>query len=202
VYGLGEGTIHAMQLAVDDAPGAPRIQALGLLQPLSGRYLDIITERVRAGVDGDVAGGAKTRQQADDVLTQWNAAVTAVRTTGTVPAKLPEGLGAVLNPSNVKAVIEADAIDPLALAARIPGGTPVLLTCSDVDTQASCGSEGGLTAALAHTALTVVALKGVSHVLRDDPTDNVANYAKPGPLSPQLTAALRTFVGSLATTGH
>ena len=43
------------------------------------------------------------------------------------PRKLPEGLGAILNPGNVKAVVEADAIDPLALAARVPAGTPVLL---------------------------------------------------------------------------
>ena len=49
--------------------------------------------------------------------------------------------------------------------------------------------------ALSRTALTVVELKGVNHVLRDDPTDNVANYAKAGPLSPQLTAALDGFVG-------
>ena len=52
-----------------------------------------------------------------------------------------------------------------------------------------------LIAALAHTALTVVPLKGVSHVLRDDPTDNVANYANKAPLSPQLTSALDGFVG-------
>ena len=42
--------------------------------------------------------------------------------------------------------------------------------------------------ALGHTALTVVELKGVNHVLRDDPTDSIANYAKPDPLSPQLVA--------------
>ena len=32
--------------------------------------------------------------------------------------------------------------------------------------------------ALKHTALTVVWLKGVNHVLRDDPTDSIANLAK------------------------
>ena len=42
--------------------------------------------------------------------------------------------------------------------------------------------------------LQYVAFKGVNHVLRDDPTDNVANLIKPGPLSPQLTAALDQFV--------
>jgi hypothetical protein len=48
--------------------------------------------------------------------------------------------------------------------------------------------------ALAHTALQLVKLTGVNHVLRDDPSDNVANYASKDPLSPQLTAALDQFV--------
>ena len=49
VYALGEGTIHAMSLAADTTPGAPKIRSLGLFQPLPGRYLDIITGRVRGG---------------------------------------------------------------------------------------------------------------------------------------------------------
>jgi len=195
VYGVGEGAVHALNLAVDATPDAPKVHALALLQPLSGRYLDIITRRVRASVDADVKAGAKTRQQADEVLAAWSAAVTSVRSTGVVPPKLPEGLGAIVNPGNVKAVLETDAIDPLALAAKVPAGTPVLLTCSDADAQATCEAEGPLIAALRHTRLTVAALNGVSHVLRDDPSDNVANYAKPGPLSPQLVRALSGFVG-------
>jgi len=31
-------------------------------------------------------------------------------------------------------------------------------------------------------------------VLRDDPTDSIANLGKPGPLSPQLVTALDGFV--------
>ena len=54
----------------------------------------------------------------------------------------------------------------------------MLLTCSDSDTQAYCDAERPLIEALGHTALTVVELKGVNHVLRDDPSGNVANYAK------------------------
>ena len=69
------------------------------------------------------------------------------------------------------------------------------MTCSDSDSQAGCAAEKPLTTALGHTALTVVELKGVNHVLRDDPTDNVANYSKQDPLSPQLVAALDGFVG-------
>jgi uncharacterized protein len=182
VYALGEGTIHAMSLAADAGSGVPKIHSLGLFQPLAGRYLDIITARVRAGGN-------------PDTLTTWLAAVDQVRTTGTAPAQLPEGLSAILNSGNVKAVAEADKIDPLALAAKVPAGTPVLLTCSDSDGQARCDAARPLIDALANTELTVVELEGVNHVLRDDPSDNVANYARQDPISPQLVGALDQFVG-------
>jgi hypothetical protein len=195
VYALGEGTIHAMTLADDLEPDAPKIHSLGLFAPLPGRYLDIITERVRVDVDAAVTTGAKTPEQGRTVVEAWATAVAEARTRGTAPKQLPDGLGAILNAGNVKAVVEADAIDPLALAVKIPTGTRALLTCSDSDGQAGCEAVRPLTAALKHTALTVVELKGVNHVLRDDPSDNVANYAKPGPLSPQLITALDGFVG-------
>jgi alpha-beta hydrolase superfamily lysophospholipase len=194
VYALGEGTVHAMALADDTSAGAPKIHALGLLQPLAGRYLDLISDRVRNDMAASVKSGQKNQQQADQVIAEWSAAVDQARTKTTVPAKLPEGLSAILNPGNVKAVVETDAIDPLDLAAHIPAGTPVLVTCSDSDAQANCADMKPFTTALAHTAMTLVELKGVNHVLRDDPTDSVASYAKPAPLAPQLTAALDAFV--------
>ena len=175
VYAIGEGTVHAMALASDTSPGAPKIHSL------SARYLDIITNRVRS----DASPGT---------LNTWLAAVDELRTKGTVPKDLPEGLSAILNPGNAKAIQETDKIDPPALAAKIPGGTPVLLTCSDSDRQAHCDTMQPLIDALKHTALTVVQLKGVNHVLRDDPTDSIANLGKPGPLSPQLVTALDGFV--------
>jgi uncharacterized protein len=181
VYAIGEGTVHAMTLASDTSPGAPKIHSLGLLAPLSGRYLDIITNRVRS--DASPA-----------TLSTWLAAVDEVRANGTAPKDLPEGLGAILNPGNAKAIVEADKIDPVALAAKVPAGTPVLLTCSDSDRQAMCDTMQPLIDALKHTALTVVELKGVNHVLRDDPTDSIANLGKDGPLSPQLLTALDGFV--------
>jgi alpha-beta hydrolase superfamily lysophospholipase len=181
-YGLGEGAIHVMALAADTTPGAPKIHSLGLFQPLPGRYLDIITNRVR----GDAS---------PQTLATWQATVDEIRTKGTVPGNLPEGLGAIVNPGNVKAVAETDKIDPLALAAKVPAGTPVLLTCSDTDSQAKCDTEKPLIDALKHTALKVVELQGVNHVLHDDPSDSIANLAKPGPLSPQVVNALDVFVG-------
>ena len=195
VYALGEGNAYAMALATDTAADAPRIHSLALLQPLPGRYLDLITTRVRNDAEAAVQRGAATRQHADEVLAAWSAAVVQARANGTVPAgQLPDGLSALLNPGNVRAVVGTDAIDPLVVAAKIPAGTPVLLTCSDADAQSNCADVKPLAGALAHTRLTLVELKGASHVLRDDPSDSVANYAKPGPLSPQLTSALDQFV--------
>jgi uncharacterized protein len=182
VYGLGEGTIHAMTLAADTTPGAPKIHSLGLFQPLPGRYLDIITNRVR----GDASA---------QTMATWLATVDEVRTKGTVSARLPEGLSAIVNPGNVKAVAEEDKIDPVALAAKVPAGTPVLLTCSDSDSQAKCETEQPLIDALKHTALKVVELQGVNHVLHDDPSDSIANLTKPGPVSAQVVTALDVFVG-------
>lgn len=182
VYALGEGTIHALTLAGDTDPGAPRVHSLGLFQPLSGRYLDIITNRVKADAS-------------PETLATWQAAVEEIRTKGSVPADLPDGLTAIVNPGNVAAVAEADKIDPVQLAAAVPAGTPVLLTCSDSDNQSRCDAVGPLVAALQHTDLSLVELKGVNHVLRDDPTDNIANYASQAPLSDQLIAALDGFTG-------
>lgn len=194
VYALGEGTMHAMALADDSSAGAPKVHSLALLQPLPGRYLDLITGRVESDVAAAVRSGAKTQQQGDDVVAAWRAAVAQARASGTVTADLPDGLSAILNPGNVKAVVEADAIDPVALAGRIPDGTPVLVTCSDSDAQSNCRDVEPLADALARTALQLVQLKGVNHVLHDDPTDNVANYARKAPLSPQLVGALDRFV--------
>lgn len=182
VYALGEGTVHALALAADTTPGAPKVHSLGLFAPLPGRYLDIITNRVTA--DGS-----------PETVATWRAAVEEIRTRGTVSDTLPDGLNSIVNAGNIRAVIEADKIDPLALAAAIPAGTPVLLTCSDSDSQARCEAMQPLVEALRHAALTVVELNGVNHVLRDDPTDNIANYASQDPLSPQVVSALDTFAG-------
>jgi len=192
-YGHGEGATHALALA-----GAPdvRPESVALLQPLPGRYLDLITSRVDNDVAAAVEQGTKSPEQAEAVRAAWAAAVRQARTEGAVAAEpLPDGLSAILNPSNVTAVVEADAIDPLAQAAALPDGMPVLLTCSDSDGQSRCDAVTPLAEALGHTDLTFVQFEGVNHVLRDDPTDNVAKYAEGGPLSSQLTAALDGFVG-------
>jgi hypothetical protein len=194
-YGHGEGAVHALMLAIDTGVGAPKIHALGLFQPLAGRYLDLITARVRADMDAQVKAGQSTPQHADEVMAAWTAAVAQARKDGTVPAQLPNGLSAILNPRNVSAVLQTDGINPVALAMLVSAGTPVLLTCSDSDGQAKCDAVKPLADALGRTKLDFVQLSGVSHVLKDDPTDSVTNYANKQPLSSQLAGALNDFVG-------
>ena len=194
VYGHGEGATHALMLATDKSPGAPKVHAVALLEPLAGRYLDLITVRLRGDTDAAVEAGRSTPQQADDVMASWTAAVAQARAAGIVPAQLPDGLSAILNPTNVKAVVESDAINPVALAMLVPAGTPVLLTCSDSDGQATCQAVQPLAAALAATTLDFLQLKGVSHVLKNDPTDSITNYARDRPLTPRFVSALDTFV--------
>ena len=104
----------------------PKIRSLGLFQPLPGRYLDIITDRVRASAAPEALNHLAGRRRPGPHQGHCGA------------ENLPEGLGALLNPGNVKAVIETDKIDPLTLAAKVPAGTHVLLTCSDADQQATC----------------------------------------------------------------
>ena len=161
----------------DTTPGAPKIHSLGLFQPLPGRYLDIITNRVRgrrqpATDAGDVAGRPSTKSG-----TQRHRARAAAG--GAERHRQPgqrEGRRRGRQDRSAGACRES--------ARRHPGVADLL----GHRQPGQCDAVRPLIDALKHTALTVVELKGVNHVLRDDPSDNIANLTKPGPLSPQLVS--------------
>ncbi len=116
-----------------------------LLQPLSARYLDLITSRVSADWPPRCASGAKNQQQADQVLAAWRSAVDAGPHVGhRRRPSFPTGSARSSTPATSKPSPRPIAIDPLTLAARIPAGTPVLLTCSDSDAQADCADMTAL----------------------------------------------------------
>jgi hypothetical protein len=198
VFGHSEGALFALLLAEGDAGTVPPIHALGLFEPLSLRYLDLITVQVDAQVAAQVASGAITKKLAKTVDSTLAKAVTQLRTKGTVAANLPYGLASLLSPATAKFLSGADKFDPETLAASLPAHTPVLVTCSNADQQVSCAQVQrivtGLTHANADTAF--VQLKGVDHVLKVDPTGAAANYTKKLPFSPALRTALRHFVDS------
>ncbi len=73
---------------------------------------------------------------------------------------------------------------------------PVLVSCSDADTQVTCDDVDRLVAGLtsAGTKTDFVHLTGVNHVLKEDASRSPENYIRPLPFSAQLTAALASFV--------
>jgi hypothetical protein len=196
VFGHSEGALFALLLATGHAGTTPPIHALGLLEPLSLRYLDLITVQVDASLSAQVKSGVITKTLAKTVTRDLAAAVTQLRATGTVKAKLPYGLDDLLNPSYALFLSQADNFDPAVLASDVAKGTPVLLTCSNDDIQVTCGEVDRVAQGFhsSTTHLDFVHLLGVDHVLKVDNSLTGANYTKKLPFSPQLKSALKSFV--------
>ncbi len=196
VFGHSEGALFALLLATHHAGVVPPIHALGLFEPLSLRYLDLITVQVDAQVQAQVKSGAITKKLAKTVDTTLAHAVKQLRTKGTVASNLPYGLATLLSPATAKFLSEADKFDPESLAASLPAGTPVLVSCSNADEQVSCSQVQRIVTGLARAKAdaSFIQLEGVDHVLKVDPTGSAANYTKKLPFSPALRAALKRFV--------
>jgi uncharacterized protein len=202
VIGHSEGALFALLLADGTDPKGsgsgplPPVHALGLLEPLSERYLDVIADQVDAPVAAAQRAGQITSAEAGRLTHALATGIAQFRATGTVPADLPGGLASILNPANALFLSQADRYDPAQLAARLSPGLPVIITCSTADRQVTCGEVRHLLSGLAdgQADTDFVMLTGVDHVLKQDPTGSGANYTKPLPFSPQLQQALRTFV--------
>lgn len=202
VIGHSEGALFALLLAAGTDPAGsgpgplPAVRALGLLEPLSERYLDVLTDQVDVQVAAARRTGQLSAQQAASVTRAFAAGVAQLRATGTIPSGLPAGLASILSPVNALFLSQADRYDPARLAARLAPGLPVIITCSNADQNVTCGEvrhlRAGLAAARADTDF--IRLTGVDHVLKQDPTGSPADYTKPLPFSAQLQRALRAFV--------
>ena len=194
VYGHSEGGLFALQLATQAT--APAVRAVGLLEPLSRRYLDLISRQIHDQVAAATAAGSMTAADGDRLLQALTAAIAQLRASGTVPADLPAALATVFNPSSLTFLQQMDTIDPVELARTLPAAFPVLLTCSDADIQISCEDVDQLATGLTTTRLDLVKLTGVSHVLKQDPSRSPANYGAALPFSPRLGDALVAFARS------
>jgi acetyl esterase/lipase len=198
VMGHSEGALFALLVATGRSGPVPRIRALGLLEPLAERYLDVISAQVQAQVAAQVGAGALSSSLAAQVDSSLARAVHQLRRSGTVPPGLPYGLASVLSPASATFLYQADQFDPATLAASLPRGMPVLVSCSNADRQVTCPEvdhlDSGLRAAGADVDF--IHLTDVDHVLKVDPTGAAANYTKPLPFSPQLRSALAAFIQS------
>ncbi|NLU82570.1 alpha/beta hydrolase [Rhodococcus sp. HNM0569] len=166
VIGHSDGGLTALDLAVSER--GDRVRGVGLLEPLAVRLLDLLTNQIDAQLSAVTAAGQLPTEVADELRVALAGTVESLRTDGTIPDGLPEPLqNAGLVAANAKALAEEDALDPRALAQRLPGGMPVVTSCSAKDIQVSVADVAALDDALAHTALTSIRMQSANHVLKD-----------------------------------
>jgi pimeloyl-ACP methyl ester carboxylesterase len=196
VIGHSEGALFALLLASGKGGTVPPIHALGLLEPLPDRYLTLVAQQLGAQIAAEKSShaiGAAKAAQAEALL---SGTIAQLRATGVVRGYPPDGIGDVLNPTSAAFMSQTDRFDPAALAALLPRGTPVLVSCSDADITISCAQVAHLRQGLAqaHASVDYVRLHDVDHVLKVDASRSGNDYALALPFSPQLKAALAGFV--------
>jgi uncharacterized protein len=199
VFGHSEGGIYALLLASGLAGHAPKVRAVGLLEPVPIRFVNLIEQSSIASLALEVQDGQITAAQARSLKNALARAVTSVRRTGTLPPGLPDGLAATFHGNGT--LLELSQIsryDPAAVAAKLPAHTPVLLTCSNADGYFGCAEVNRIAAGLskASARLDYVHLNGVDHVLKEDITKSPAAFKQPLPFSAQLRAAVKAFLAS------
>ena len=199
VLGHSEGALMALLLATGESGKTPPVKALGLIEPLSLRYLDAVSEQVDQELSTAQEAGQLNASQAGQLQAAVVAAVASIRDSATVPTSLPKELTTLFNPSTALFLSQADRYDPAVLASDLPRGMDVLVTCSDADIDVSCADVDRLVAGLgrARTATTFVHLSGVDHMLKEDSSRGTASYGVDLPFSMQLRDALRQFVDAV-----
>ena len=197
VFGHSEGGLYALLLASGLAGPAPKVRAVALLEPVPMRFLDLIQQSATASLTREVMQGYATTAQAKSTEQAFARMIASLRRTGTLPPGLQAGKGvAAIFQQPLREATQIDRYDPVTVAARLPAHTPVLLTCSNADGAIGSALEDHLAAGLTRTSagLDYVHLNGVSHFLKEDITQNTADYNESLPFSAQLRAALKTFL--------
>ncbi|MFZ2526684.1 MAG: alpha/beta hydrolase [Rhodococcus sp. (in: high G+C Gram-positive bacteria)] len=192
VLGHSEGALTALALA--DRGVTPA--GTGLLQPLPMRYLDLLHAQISAQLDGATANGQMPPDEAATVRADLERTVESLRATGTVPSEVHPMLAQLgLNAANAKFLSEADALNPIVLAAELPASTSVLLTCSDKDLNVSCDQIGPLHDALAHTSVDFRHFGTSSHLLKElgPVPPSSLDIVAPLPMSTEFSAALNEW---------
>jgi uncharacterized protein len=199
VLGHSEGGVYALLLASGLAGPVPKVRAVVLLEPVPMRFLDLIEQSATASLTREVMQGYVTAAQATSTEQAIARMVASLRRTGTLPPGMSPGAGlAYTFQQPLLEAVQIDHYDPAALAAKLPAHIPVLLTCSNTDGAIGCALIDHLAAGLtqASARLDFVHLDGVDHFLKEDITQNTADYNESLPFSAQLRAALKTFLAS------
>jgi hypothetical protein len=108
-------------LASGLAGHAPRVRAVGLLEPVPIRFLDLLKQTSIASLALDVHAGQITAAQAHSIQRAVARAVMSLTHTGTLPPSLPDGLAATFHGNGtLLELAQINRYDPAAVAAKIP----------------------------------------------------------------------------------
>jgi uncharacterized protein len=194
IVGHSEGGFTAMLV---DESVQPRPAGLALLEPQDLRLLDLVRIQLDEQLTAAVAAGQLTEATAtqneagiSEVISEFRAGQ-PVNTSGLLQPVAELFTDALFSPANVGYTRSDDAIYPPAVAARLPRGTRVLVTCGTEDTNVPCSTTGPLLAALARAGTTGPGLRvlaGLDHLLH--PAGAAVNDAI---LAPAAIAALQAF---------
>jgi hypothetical protein len=197
IVGHSEGGFTAMLV---DESVSPHPAGLALLEPQDLRLLDLLKIQLREQLDAAVAAGqltaaAAARNEAGigQVIGEFRAGK-PVDTSGLLPP-VTALFTSLFSPANARYVRSDDAINPPTVAARLPGGTRVLVTCGTADTNVPCSTTSALVAALARARTAgpgLRVLQGLDHFLH--PAGAPVNDAV---IAPAAEAAIQQFVTTL-----
>jgi uncharacterized protein len=200
IVGHSEGGFTAMLV---DESVQPRPAGLALLEPQDLRVLDLIRIQLDEQLDDAVAAGqitaataAQNKAGISRVISEFRAGQ-PVSTSGLLAPVAELFTDSLFSPVNARYTRSDDAIYPPAVAARLPRGTRVLVTCGTADLNVPCSSTGPLLAALARAGTTGPGLRvlaGLDHYLHPAGTP-VSDPI----LAPAAVAALQAFASPWAS---
>jgi uncharacterized protein len=198
IVGHSEGGFTAM--LVDESVW-PHPAGLALLEPQDLRLLDLVRIQLREQLDAAVAAGQLTAATAaqneagiDQVISEFRAGQ-PTDTSGLLPQIAALFTQALFSPANARYVRSDDAIFPPAVAARLPSGTRVLVTCGTADSQVTCSTIPALLAALARAQTAAPGLRvlqGLDHFLHP-----VGAPVNDPVIAPAAVAVIREFAAGL-----
>jgi predicted esterase len=121
VFGHSQGGIYALLLASRLAGHAPKVRAVGLLEPVPIRFLDLLGQSTIASIASLAQQGQITAAQAQNLKQALARAIASLRRTGTLPARLPDGLpGTFSNNGTPLELAQIDRYDPAAGRRQVP----------------------------------------------------------------------------------
>ncbi|SOB88833.1 alpha/beta hydrolase family protein [Streptomyces sp. 1331.2] len=191
IAGHSEGALIALEVERNAKP-APA--GLALLEPQDERLLDLVTLQVDQQVDAAVSAGQLGPAEASTVKTAVTSGVTSIRAGSPADTTdLPGPIATVFQSLNANLAFARtdDAVYPPDVAAKVPSGTKVMVTCGTADTQVPCSTTDPLVNALKSAGTGgpgLVTLPDVTHLLQP-----AGSPATTDTLAPAAQQAIHTF---------